>query len=171
MPYSKPENLLIGDIILPGSVDKSRWVQDASDEMDALLGWVYDLPLRKVGEVVDPSPTAENWKTLPLHQQLLLTQINNKLASGRLIMAIAMAGEDQQLHAYGLDLVRQAEAQLMLLANRTIELDAELIVPVDGEDYLSRIPSIKQHDDESLLAGFENTVLRGVPWYTRPGAL
>lgn len=166
MPFSVAGDLLIGDMLLSTSFDKDKWVTDAYDEMNSKLGWVYSLPLRPEG--VDPGDE-DSWQDLPEHQQLLLKTINNRLASGRLIMAQAIGAQQQQLHAYGYSLVEQALADLMHLANRDIILLAELVDTDDDAKLLSRIPSIHNYDEESLLDGFENSVMRGVPWYTRPG--
>lgn len=164
MPYSVIGDLLLDGVLLKPGFDKQKFVDDAADEMDSKLGWLYSLPLSPEG--VEPLGT---WEDLPAHQVLTLKQINNRLASGRLILAIALPGEQNTLHAYGYSLVQQALADLMQLANGVVELDANKLAP--ASEFTSRAPSITNPDSESLLAGFENTVMRGVPWYSRPGAV
>ena len=165
MAYSEVGDLLLGDMEINPLLDQQKFVDGAAEEMDAKLGWVYALPLRGPG--VDPA-TETSWLDLPTHQVLLLKQINNKLASGRLILTLAIASEGSTLHAYGWQLIREANAELLLLSNGTVDLDAEPLDPVvaSGDPLM---PAVFNHDEESLFAGFENTVMRGKPWYSRPG--
>jgi hypothetical protein len=167
MAYSTVADLLLGDIVLNPALNKQKAVDDAAEEMDSKLGWLYALPLAPVG--TDPV-TATSWEALPDHQVLLLKHINNKLASGRLVMALAMPGEQSSLHAYGWNLVKEATAELLLLANGSVLLEA---IPLTDTIITSATlaPATINYDSESLLAGFENTVLRGTPWYSRPGTV
>lgn len=167
MAYSEVGDLLIGDMML-GSFDATKYVDDAARDIDSKLGYIYKLPLRKK----DATPGPDAWKDLPDYQVLTLRQMNNKLASGKLILAMAVGQEGTAVHAYGLHLVREATAELMLFANGTVDLAAEQLdgsaadEPLDGS---VRTPTMQVHDNESLLDGFENTVMRNHPWYSRPG--
>lgn len=153
MAYSAESDLLTGDMMISARVSKAKFINDAADEIDAKIGWIYETPI----------PVAD----LPRHQALLLKQINNKLASGRLILTLDIAGEQNSLHAYGYRLVREATEELNLIANGVVDLDApRLDVEVTANDLT---PAIRNHDQESLLLGFEETVLRGTPWWSRPG--
>jgi hypothetical protein len=154
--YSEVADLLLGDLILSARVDKQKFINDAAEEMDAKLGFLYKTP------VVIPDAEAGN-----RHQALLLKQINNKLASGRLILTLDIPQEHGTLHAYGLRLVKEATEELLLIANGTVDLAADRAE--GGTGIVDRRPEILVYDEESLLLGFENTVLRGVPWYSRPG--
>lgn len=140
--------------MISDSLDRDKFVQDAADEIDSKLGFVYKLPL-------EPLP-------LPTHQGLLLKGINNKLASGRLILALDIASEDRALHAYGLRLVTEAQAELMLIANGGVVLTAvginEDIVEVE-----SKVPTLTNYDSESGVDAFYEHTMRGNPWYWRPG--
>lgn len=167
MPYSAIGDLLLGDILLKPGFDKQKFVNDAADEMDSKLGWRYALPLRVEG--VAPPGTEDSWKDLPQHQVLLLKTINNRLASGRLILTLDMAGEQTTLHAYGWSLIQEALKDLIALANGDAVLDAEPMTPASA--FTNKAPSITNPDEESLLLGFENTVMRNTPWYSRPGAV
>lgn len=165
MPFSKVEDLLLGDILVSQHVDKQSFVDEAANEMLAKLGFIYALPLAPVG--TDPV-TDESWLELPMHEVLTLKTINNRLASGRLILTLDAAGEGTQLHAYGWSLVQEALGELMVLANQDVDLTAiKLTLTSSGQSDMS--PSVRNHDEESLLLGFENTVMRGVPWYSIPG--
>lgn len=144
--------------MISGQLDTGKIVQEAADEIDSRLGFVYKLPLT-------PLPPAG---ALPEHEVLLLKQINNKLASGRLIMQIAAAGEDRSLHAYGLRLVTEATNDLMLLANGTVELTA-VKQPISGS-VPDKTPMIFNHDEESAVDMFESAAMRrgeGARW--QPG--
>lgn len=158
MPYSSEGDLLIGDVLLPAGFNQAKYITEATDEIDSKLGFLYQLPLTAVeGD-------------LPPHEALLLKVISNKLASGRLIMDIAMAGERQSVHAYGRRLVDEATNDLLLLANGTVELHAVRSATNVAQES-AKVPTIRNQDDESLTLGFENTVLRQEPWYSRPGVL
>lgn len=157
MAYSVPADLLLDDTIY--SVDVQKFIDLAAEEIDVRLGELYQLPLA-------PIPPA---LTLPVRDLTLLKIINNKLATGQIILAAATPGEDNNLHAYGRWLVNDAWATLMLIANDELKLSAIRLEGLTEED-TSRLPATVNHDEESLLLGFENTVLRGEGWYSRPGA-
>lgn len=169
MAYSEESDLftLIKQLEFPTGYDFQGVIDSAAEEIDSKLGWVYKLPLRKTG-TLDTSVTPESWKDLPTHQKLLLKQMNNKLAAGRLILQIAIPDEENGLHAYGLSLVREAKAELNVLANETVMLDATL-ASAQTEEATARMPGVHNEDDESMLAGFYNTTMRDEPWYSRPG--
>ncbi len=166
MPYSVVADLLLDDLRLKPDFPKQKFVDQAAEEMDSKLGFRFALPLRLEGELV-PSPTT--WLALPPHQVLLLKTINNRLASGRLILSIAVGGEQTSLHAYGYSLVQAALIDLMMVANGDVIFDTALLVPTTP--FESKAPAGTNHDEESLLLGFENSVMRDRPWYSRPGAL
>lgn len=157
MAYSDVTDLLLGDLVINPTVDKQKFVDQAAEEIDSKLGWLYKLPL----EAISPATL------LPGYQLLLLKGINNKLATGWLILTLDIAGEGTTLHAYGWALVREARSELMSLANGEVLLSATRIQ--SDLNISDKIPGIHNEDSESLLLGFENTVMRGVPWYSRPG--
>lgn len=100
-------DLLLGDLEL-GSIDAEVYLAAANDEMDASIGQRYALPISVGG--------------LPTHARKVLKLIHLRLASGRLIMAVAQAGEDNSLHAYGRHLARMAESDLNAIKNGLIKL-------------------------------------------------
>ena len=166
MAYSEVADLLLGDLLVSESVDRQKFVDLAAREIDSKLGWVYELPLHVAGATAN----ATSWQALPQHEADTLRDINNKLATGRLILSLYVAGEDTQLHALGWHYVNSALEDLMVIANGTVDLTAVRIGVAD-EHYRDNVPSISQYDDESLLLGFEETVMKGNPWYTEPGKL
>lgn len=143
--------------MLRDDFDLDKWITSAADTIDGKLGYIYELPFILTGS-----------GALPGYQILVLKEINAKLASGRLILAQDVGGEDSTLHAYGLYLVKEATDELMALANGLVWLDAP---KTDSSEEGTRDVSVHHYDDESLLAGFENTVMRGIPWQSYPGKL
>lgn len=173
MAYSGVDDLLLGDLVFGPGVDRQKFIDQAAEDMDAKLGFVYRLPLTpRVVANANYGSGAGDWKLLPLHEQLLLKGINNKMASGRLILTLDISGEGTALHGYGWQLVRDSTNELLMLSNGDVFLSAQ---PVHA-DVLGvadvRTPGVTNEDDESLLLGFENTVMRGrpyQPWYSQPG--
>lgn len=165
MAYSEVSDLLLEDIELGLAVNTQRFVDLAFEEIDSKIGWRYKLPL-------EATDGGGDWETLPRHQMLLLKGINNKLASGELILSLDIAEEKPSLHAYGLYLVQQARAELMLLANGDVVLDAVPYAPAT-EDIPDRTPGITNEDSESLTLAFEHSVMGRdnfpTPWFARPG--
>jgi hypothetical protein len=160
VPYCTVDDLLLGDFQVGKRFDKQQFVDGAADEIDSKLGWLYETPL--------VAANGGGFGALPRHQRLLVTGINLKLASGRLILATAIGGEDNSLHAYGNDLVKQATAELLLIANGDVSLDADR--PGTGSPAPDdRGPKLNNEDEESLLLGFTNTVMRNEPWWSQPG--
>lgn len=139
MPYSVVDDMLIGDITVGTGSRQDKYVTDASEEIDACLGYRYELPLVEV----DIAPYA--W--------LYLKRCANLIASGRWIMAMAVAGEDTSQHAYGLSLVQEGQTILQGLCGGAIDLPGA--VPVDpvstGRDVG---PGIANQDASSPLDAF-----------------
>lgn len=156
--YCDEEDLLLGDLEVGPSVTPETWVQAAADEMNSRLGFVYKVPIE----------AKEGLPGLATHEALLLKDINRKLASGRLILAMAQAGEDNSEHAYGASLVKDALYALNLLTSRQIDLGSAVLAEGNaaGGD---TAPLVHNHDEESLVDGFEHTILRSEKWRTRPG--
>jgi len=91
MAWAQESNMLLGDLET-GHLDKTQYLEFAEDEINSFLGVMYVLPL----------------PTLSAHNALTLKVTQARLASGRLILAMAQGGEDQELHAYGRHLVELA---------------------------------------------------------------
>lgn len=107
--YCKSGDLLVGDL---GGTDplRQQFVDLAADEMDAMIGFVYVLPL--------------DLESLQAHVQLILKNLASKLASGRLLMAQAVGAEETSVHAYGKSLVDEAMRDLYAIRNGQIDLGA-----------------------------------------------
>ena len=147
MAYSTVDDLLTGDMMISSKVDKLKFVNDAADEIDSKIGFIYSLPL----------------SALLIHEELLLKGINNKLASGRLILTLDIAGEGTTLHAYGLRLVTEAMQELMLIANGTVDLSADLLPNPDPGVYASKTASVTNIDAMSSVEAFYDWANRKLP--------
>lgn len=156
MSYSSEGDLILGDLQIPAAVSKQDFIDSAAEEIDSKIGFLYVLPIP--------------FNDLPLHQQLLLKQINNKLASGRLILTLDIAGEETSLHAYGLRLITEAMNELMCIANGDVDLTAPRTNPYDSSTDNNKAAAIVNHDAESAVDMFENSFMRGEPSYWNPGS-
>lgn len=146
--YSTVEDLLL-TVALPRDLPVQRYVDDARDEIDSALGHLYVTPF----DLCDSGPMAR-------HSKLLIKRIANHLATGRIIMAVAMGTEDNTNHAYGAGLVKGALAALESLRTGAVVLeDAPLVerVGTGGGDM-----SISQHDATSIMDTFEQAFM-GAP--------
>ena len=136
MAYSQVADLLLGNIPLPAGDIGKRAVERAADEMDALLGQKYVVPIVATGQYQRQVKT------------LLLT-INNWLASGRLIEELTASSQTVEIHAYANKLINDALAALMQIVNGQIVLPG--VPPVGEEDGVGSQtgPFILNKDDSS----------------------
>jgi hypothetical protein len=141
VPYCSDSDLLTGPLGLPESMDVAKYVQDAADEIDTQIGFVYQTPVVGVGAAPLPRPVS-----------LLLKRINALLASGRAIIAAGGGSQDTSLNAYGRSLVDEARAALTpIVEGRTVLEGAERL-PDQGEE--NRGPRIYNIDSESPTDAF-----------------
>ncbi len=146
--YSEVEDLLLGELQQPENSNCSKYVQDATDEIDSKLGFIYVTPI-----TVDPN---EFRATV-----LLLKRINNWLASGRLILANAASREDQYLNAYGKSLVVEATEALNALTSGTMPLPGA--TPLNPDDSQATGPIINNLDVQSNVESFYDFVTDPYP--------
>lgn len=144
MTYSEVDDLLLGDITLSSRARPDKYVQDATDEINSCLGFRYVLPL---------DLDLESEVGIPYYAQLVLKQCANKLASGRLIMALASGDEDTSMHAYGWSLVQEGMITLNGLCSGMIDLpNAVAVNPVAvGRDVG---PALGNQDASSAVDAF-----------------
>lgn len=109
--YSVPADMLLGDLPVAVSVNKQKYVNDAADEVDSIIGVRYATPL-------DVSDTG----TIPRYARLFIKRVANNLATGRLILAVAAGGEDNQIHAYGWSLIQTSLDALKQIADGTYDI-------------------------------------------------
>lgn len=123
--YSNVEDMLLGDITPGISSNQESYVTSARDEIDSMIGFRYVTPLN-IDETVDGQANK-----IVRPARLLIKRISVHLSSGRFLMAQAAPSEDDNVHAYGARLVRDALVALNQIANGATDLTgAEL---VDGE--------------------------------------
>jgi hypothetical protein len=150
-PYCNAADLYIAeDMVAPPAV-KQQFIKVALDDIDSKLGFIYVTPI-DVG-------------SLPSHQAKLLKTMAAKLASGRLIMANALGQENSSVHAYAAYLCREAEMELMNIANGVIDLTAPRVDATGAEtglipdpsidDPYARIPTSWNPDQTSAVTTFE----------------
>jgi hypothetical protein len=121
-------------------------VQDAADEIDSKIGFVYTTPIPVDEAAATPRPV-----------KLLLKRINAHLASGRLILAATVAAEDEQLNAYGARLVADAELAIAQIASGQITLDG---VPAGNQNLPPKpSPLLLNGDTESMVDAFYDRVV------------
>jgi hypothetical protein len=137
--YSDVSDLILGDVPQPS--DAIRWVQDATDEIDSKLGIRYVTPI-----VIDDSVPANR------STSLLLKRVNNWLASGRLIVAKAASSSEQQMNAYGVYLLTQAENTLNEMVKGEMPLPG--LTPLDSSDVGASGPQINNLDAQSNVESF-----------------
>lgn len=150
MAYCTTKQLLVGNIPLPRLVDPNSYVNDASDEIDSMIGFRYITPVVPYAEA-NPQPAVPYVLARPV--LLLLKRINVWLATGRMILAIDSAGEDTQLHAYGLKLVSDAMTTLVDIRDGKINLDGTPEIIPDTPDN-HRGPAIFNGDVSSAVDDF-----------------
>lgn len=135
--YSATTDLLVGDVTIDDAV-KTRHVNQAADEVDSNLGFLY------------PTPFTEGALSRP--GWLLIQRLANFIASGRLLMEIDQGGEEQMIHAYGKSLLQQATDAMSLILSGAIDLRP-------GDDGSTEVPAtngmlIANVDDFSVVDKF-----------------
>lgn len=141
--YSDTVDLLHGDIPLPQRHgDGAGMVTAAAEDIDSQIGHIYVTPIQ-----VNPDP-----KNRPT--RLLLKKINNYIASGRLLLDMAAAGEDNDLHAYGRSLLTQGLELLAKIAEQEITLTGCETIAGDVQQKPPSKLFIINQDPESLVEGF-----------------
>lgn len=119
MAYVEADTLLLGGIPTRSEAEMQKFVDDAADEIDSILGYVYETPVTNKEDGLPLSPRS------PV--LLTLKRINRSLATGRYILAVAASGEDTELHAYGRRLVTEALDALKKIAEGNVPFDARQI--------------------------------------------
>lgn len=138
--YSEIRDLLLGELSAPENEKTIKYVQDATDEVDSKLGFLYVTPI-----VIDPNGEFRA-------SVLLLKRIANYLASGRLILANAASREEQFLNAYGESLLKEALLALDALASGTMPLPGA--TPLNPDDKGTSGPIVNNLDQQSNVESF-----------------
>lgn len=153
MAYCVKADLLVGDMPVSDAA-ATQFINIATDEIDSRLGVRYVMPLTGGA---DP------------HATLAVKRVCILLATGRLLMAHAVGGEDQQVNAYGLYLLREADSLL-----RGLELGEPPLVGVDvrpGLESTGTGPVVLQQDLVSPIDSFYGYATTGVITPYLPGSM
>lgn len=156
MAYSAVSDLLTGDLQLPTYVDPQRFVNDAGDEIDSQIGFIYATPVNVNALLGVPTlrPIA-----------LLFKRINNFLASGRLLLATDVSGEGGRTHAYGMELIKEANLALAAIVTGKLQLQ---IPPADPNDVVVPSGPLQYNKDaESNVDAFYDRLTERPPFVTR----
>jgi hypothetical protein len=143
-----------GNIPLPSYIDKQKFVNDAADEIDSKIGFLYQTP-------IDVTDDPSNPVVRPA--RLLLKRLNAILATGRMILAIDSSGEDDKLHAYGWSLVREATAAINNIADGDTPLDGAVLV--DPTANSAKAAMIFNVDAESNVEAFYDRIANPTYFY------
>lgn len=131
MAYVQADTLLLGGIPERAELDMQKFVDDAADEIDSIIGYTYETP---VTNQEGGLPLAARSPVL-----LTLTRINRYLASGRYIMAVAATSEEEELNAYAKRLISEALDALKKIAEGSVPFDARKIPDGHAQDKGPRI--------------------------------
>ncbi len=148
MSYSAVTDLMVGDIPLPSYLSPQKYVDDAADEMDSHIGFLYQTP-------IDITDVETNPVSRPV--RLLLKRISVHLSTGRILMAIAAPTEDSTVHAYGYHMVKDALDALKSISDGAIALDGA--TSMSTETNATTAPLISNLDPESMVEAFYNRVV------------
>lgn len=142
MAYCQTTDLLTGNIPTPAYMSPQKFVDDAADEIDSKIGFVYETPV----DISDVSPVVRP-------ARLLLKRINVFLATGRLLMAAASAGEDVSLHAYAKKMVDDATTALDAIFAGDLVIEGATLLNPASED-ATKAPMWSNPDIESAVDSF-----------------
>ena len=157
--YSATTDLLTGDVPLPDYLNPQKFVDDAADEIDSKIGFIYQTP-------VNIADTVGNPVVRPV--RLLLKRLNNFLASGRLLLAVATPDENERVHAYGLYLVQEATNTLNAIASGELPLTGAAVLEPDGETTITA-PLQYNKDEESNVDAFYDRIANPDYFYLNLG--
>lgn len=135
--YAEADTLLLGGIPAHDDTELQKFVDDAADEIDSILGVIFETPISKRPD------------GLPLDRpaSLTLVRINRYLASGRYILARAASGEEDGLHTYGSRLVREALDALRDIASGKVNFLARKLPDLTAVNKGPRIANTEERSN------------------------
>jgi hypothetical protein len=154
MAYSATTDLLNGNIPLPSYVNTQKYVDDAADEIDSKIGFIYQTPIDVTTNSLVPRPA-----------RLLLKRINNFLATGRILMAVDAGGEEVQVHAYAASLIRDANAALDMIVSGDVIIEGAVRLDTGDAAQVTAI-IVNNLDPESNVEAFYDRIAN--PSYVYP---
>ncbi len=141
--------LLTQNLPMPTGLSKAKFVQDAADEINTQIGSLYKTPV-----TFDTAEDQEKYAVT----MTFLKQLNARLATGRLIMALDAAGQNSQLHAYGLFLLKEVKDILQQIKDRDIILEGAPVNSNDPHELGAPGPKVFQLDAFSGVEAFYGIV-------------
>ena len=145
--YCEVSDLQLGDIAYPSYLGtKEARIKKAAEEIDIAIGSVYVTPI----EVPDDAEIP------PEHRPAYLTlkKVNWLIASGRIILNMAAAGEADNLHAFGHMMLKEGLTILTGIAAGDIQLPGIEKHEPDPDQEVYTGPRIYNEDPESLVEAF-----------------
>lgn len=146
--YCEVDDLLLGDLPLHNSTLAQRYINNAAEEIDSKIAPLYQTPVK-----INPEDVVKFRSTI-----FTLKRINQFLASGRIIMAMAAPGENNIVHQYGITLVREAQREIDRIVNRDLILDGATPNSNAPSDFAVSRAYVYQLDKESAVEGFYSMV-------------
>lgn len=153
--YATLSDLLVGDVTLPSYVDQQKMLNDAADEVDSHIGFIYQTPI----------DFGQSGLSRPV--KLIIKRITAHLATGRLLLLLDSAGEDDRVHAYGQSLIKTAMDALQAIESGKIVLEGA--TPSDPTANVAAGPQIYNKDPESNVEAFYDRLAN--PWFSPYGFL
>lgn len=111
---------MLGDLKVGQAANAQRFVDDAADEIDSVVGVRYTTPLN-ISILTSPPGTGSFVLTRP--SALIIKRVSRMLSTGRLLMGVHAASEEDGIHEYGKALVNEALAWLVQIRNGEVQLD------------------------------------------------
>ena len=149
MAYCDVQDLLTGNVPTPDYLSPAKYVNDAANEIDSKIGFIYETPVDIAEDL--PAP-------VPRPVRLLLQRLNVFLATGRLLMAVDAGGEETAVHAYGKSLVDDATMTLNEIAAGKLVLVDTPVLDNGGDGVAPTAPLISNLDPESNVEAFYDRI-------------
>lgn len=132
---------LVGaNIVLRPPLTPANYLTIACNDIDTKLFTLYGTPL--------------DFTSSPTGVKLYVDGIANRLAAGRLIMALHRGEENASVHAYGLYLMKDAQEALMSLINGSVTLPGVPAANNPSTGTQPDVPLITNQDPFSLVDVF-----------------
>lgn len=153
--YCEHEDLLLGDLPITAD-DAEKFILAAGDEIDAVVGMRYSLPIPEVAG-------SAAWN--------VLKRISVLIATGRLVMANSVASEDSSPNAYGMYLLEEARSMLSDIKRGELDLVGVPLLPPTGNVVVSdtgNAPTVIYQDSVSPVDAFYDMAMNGNRLSWRP---
>jgi len=160
MAYCTLDDVILGsDMPLPRGIDVPKLIEQKADDIDAVVGRVYSLPIQFTATDPEQKPWA-----------LMFKKCNAYLVMGEIYLQAGGPRQDDAILAIANQYLRQANAFLNSIENGKIKIPfLEEVDPSTAD----QVPLIVNRDSFSRVEEFYNpTVSNLAPWVgTRKGGL